>query len=134
MPYISQVAVGKLEKVNVFGNDYETTDGTGVRDYIHVTDLAKGHVAALQHIKPGTEVYNIGTGKGVSVLELIAAFSEACGKKIPYKISPRRPGDIASCYASADKAERQLGWKAEKTIDNACLDSWRWQSQNPNGF
>jgi UDP-glucose 4-epimerase len=134
MPYISQVAVGKLEKVNVFGNDYETTDGTGVRDYIHVTDLAKGHVAALRHIKPGTEVYNIGTGKGVSVLELIAAFSEACGKKIPYKISPRRPGDVASCYASADKAERQLGWKAEKTIDNACLDSWRWQSQNPNGF
>jgi len=134
MPYISQVAIGKLEKVNVFGNDYDTPDGTGVRDYIHVVDLAKGHVAAIAHIKPGVNTYNLGSGKGVSVLELIEAFSKASGKNIPYQISPRRAGDIAACYATAQKAEVELGWKAEKTIDEACSDSWRWQSQNPNGY
>ena len=134
MPYVAQVAIGKLEKVNVFGNDYDTPDGTGVRDYIHVVDLARGHVAALRHIKPGVNVYNLGTGKGVSVLELIAAFSKAVGKEIPYQIGPRRAGDTASCYASADKAKAELDWSAEKSIDEACADSWRWQSQNPNGY
>ena len=134
LPYISQVAIGKLEKVNVFGDDYETPDGTGVRDYIHVVDLARGHVAALNHMKSGFEAYNLGTGVGVSVLELISAFGKACGKNIPYSITDRRAGDIASCYASSQKAEQELGWKAEKTIDDACADSWRWQSQNPNGY
>ena len=134
LPYITQVAVGKLEKVNVYGNDYDTPDGTGVRDYIHVVDLAKGHVAALQHITAGTLTYNLGTGCGVSVLELISAFSKAAGKEIPYQIAPRRPGDVASCYATADKAAKELDWKAEKTIHEACADSWRWQSQNPNGY
>jgi UDP-glucose 4-epimerase len=134
MPYISQVAVGKLEKVGVFGNDYDTPDGTGVRDYIHVVDLAKGHVAALKHISPGVATYNLGTGKGVSVLELISAFSKATGKDIPYQILPRREGDIASCYATSEKASKELGWFAEKTIEDACEDSWRWQSQNPNGY
>lgn len=134
MPYIARVAVGKLPNVNVFGNDYDTPDGTGVRDYIHVVDLARGHVSALSHIKPGVETYNLGTGKGTSVLELIKAFSKACGKEIPYNIAKRRPGDIASCYASADKAAKELGWRAEKTIEEACADSWRWQSTNPNGY
>ena len=134
LPYISQVAVGKREKVSVFGGDWNTPDGTGVRDYIHVVDLAKGHVAALQHSQPGAEAYNLSTGKGVSVLELIAAFSKASGKEIPYEIAARRPGDIAACYASPAKANEKLGWTTEKTIDEACEDSWRWQSQNPNGF
>lgn len=134
LPYVSQVAVGKLEKVSVFGDDYDTADGTGVRDYIHVVDLAKGHVAALQHSKTGVETYNLCTGRGVSVLELIAAFSKAAGKEIPYQIAPRRPGDVASCYATAEKANQQIGWTAEKSIEEACEDSWRWQSQNPNGF
>ena len=134
LPYISQVAIGKLEKVNVFGDDYETPDGTGVRDYIHVVDLARGHVAALNHMKPGFETYNLGTGIGVSVLELISAFSKASGKEIPYEICARRPGDIAACYASSEKANRELGWKAEKTINEACADSWRWQSKNHNGY
>ncbi len=134
LPYIAQVAVGKLQKVNVFGNDYDTTDGTGVRDYIHVVDLAKGHVAALKHSQPGVSTYNLGTGRGVSVLELITAFGKAAGKDIPYQIVPRRPGDVASCYATADKANKELGWTAEKTIDQACEDSWRWQSNNPNGY
>lgn len=134
MPYIAQVAVGKLEMVNVFGNDYDTTDGTGVRDYIHVVDLAKGHVAALRHIRPGINIYNLGTGKGVSVLELIEAFKKASGREIPYQIGPRRNGDIASCYASADKAKNELGWQAEKTVQDGCVDSWRWQSMNPNGY
>lgn len=134
MPYIAQVAVGKLEKINIFGNDYDTPDGTGVRDYIHVVDLAKGHVAALQHTKPGATVYNLGTGKGTSVLELIAAFSKACNKELQYQIVGRRDGDIASCYASADKAKTELDWIAIKTIDEACVDSWRWQSNNPNGY
>lgn len=134
LPYVSQVAVGKLEKVSVFGDDYDTVDGTGVRDYIHVVDLAKGHVAALKHSKTGVETYNLCTGKGVSVLELIAAFSQAAGKDIPYQIAPRRAGDIASCYATAEKANQQIGWAAEKSIEEACEDSWRWQSNNPNGF
>lgn len=134
LPYISQVAVGKLEKVNVFGNDYETPDGTGVRDYIHVVDLAKGHVSALNNIKPGISIYNLGTGNGVSVLDLISAFSKASNKKIPYQISVRRPGDVAACYASCDKANRELNWSATKTINEACVDSWRWQSKNPNGY
>lgn len=134
LPYVSQVAVGKLDKVSIFGDDYDTPDGTGVRDYIHVVDLAKGHVSALAHSKPGVEVYNLCTGKGVSVLELITAFGKAAGKEIPYEIVERRPGDIASCYASPEKANEELGWFAEKTIEEACEDSWRWQSQNPNGF
>jgi len=134
LPYISQVAIGKLEKVNVFGNDYDTPDGTGVRDYIHVVDLAKGHVASLKQIKIGVSTYNLGTGKGVSVLELITAFSKASGKEIPFQIVPRRVGDIASCYASSEKANKELGWSAEKTINEACVDAWRWQSQNPNGY
>jgi UDP-glucose 4-epimerase len=134
MPYISQVAVGKLEKVGVFGNDYDTPDGTGVRDYIHVVDLARGHVAALKHISPGVATYNLGTGKGASVLELISAFRKATGKDIPYQILPRREGDVASCYATSEKANKELGWIAEKTIEDACVDSWHWQSKNPNGY
>lgn len=134
MPYISQVAIGKLKEVGVFGNDYQTIDGTGVRDYIHVVDLAKGHVAAIKNITAGISTYNLGTGQGVSVLELITAFSKACGKKIPYQIMPRRPGDIDSCYASSEKANKELNWMAEKTINQACEDYWRWQIQNPNGY
>jgi len=134
MPYVAQVAVGKLDKVGVFGDDYDTIDGTGVRDYIHVVDLAKGHLAALEHMKPGCAIYNLGTGQGVSVLQAIKAFSEACGHDVPYEIKPRRPGDVASCYASADKAERELGWKAELSFAQACADAWRWQSQNPEGY
>lgn len=133
-PYVSQVAIGKLEKVNIFGNDYDTPDGTGVRDYIHVVDLAKGHVAAIDHSIPGVATYNLGTGKGVSVLELIAAYSQASGKNIPYQIVDRRSGDIATCYADPKKANDELGWFAEKTIQEACEDSWRWQSQNPDGY
>lgn len=134
LPYISQVAVGRLEKVSVFGDDYNTPDGTGVRDYIHVVDLAKGHVAALQESQPGVEVYNLCTGKGTSVLELIDAFSRASKKNIPYEIASRREGDVASCYASPAKANSRLGWAAERSIYEACQDSWRWQSQNPNGY
>lgn len=134
LPYISQVAVGKLNTVKVFGNDYDTPDGTGIRDYIHVVDLAKGHVAALNHLKPGVSTYNLCTGKGVSVLELITAFGKAAEKEIPYEIAPRRPGDIAACYASPKKANLELDWFAGKTIDQACEDSWRWQSKNPTGY
>lgn len=134
LPYVSQVAVGKLEKVSIYGNDYNTPDGTGVRDYIHVVDLASGHVAALDHIKPGVSIYNLGTGIGISVLELIDAFSKASGKNIPYQFAPRRPGDIDSCYATAEKAHKELGWTTTKSIEQACADSWRWQSQNPNGY
>ena len=134
LPYVSQVAVGKLPEVGVFGDDYDTPDGTGVRDYIHVVDLAKGHVAALKSAKNGVSVYNLGTGQGTSVLELINAFSKAAGKPIPYAIKPRRPGDIASCYASGNKALSELGWKTELTINDACRDSWRWQSGNPDGY
>ena len=139
MPYISQVAVGKLAKLNIFGNDYPTADGTGVRDYIHVTDLAKGHVDALryaeqQEVPVGFMPINLGTGKGSSVLELVAAFSEVTGKDVPYQFTARRAGDIASCYASADKAKEVLGWEALHTIADMCTDTWRWQSMNPNGY
>ena len=134
LPYVAQVAVGKLQSVGVFGDNYDTPDGTGVRDYIHVVDLARGHVAALQHMKAGANVYNLGTGSGTSVLEIIKAFSKACGRDLPYEIKPRRAGDIAACYADCSKAERELDWRAELSIEQACADSWRWQSQNPNGF
>ncbi len=136
MPYISQVAVGKLEKLKVYGDDYDTPDGTGVRDYIHVVDLAVGHVKAVDYIltDPGLEVINLGTGRGYSVLDMVKAYEKACGKKIPYEICPRREGDIAMCYADATKAERLLGWKAKRGLDEMCADAWRWQSQNPNGY
>ena len=135
MPYITQVAVGKLEKLHVFGKDYDTPDGTGVRDYIHVMDLARGHAAALQAIEAGgVEVFNLGAGRGYSVLEIVAAFEAASGVKIPYVVDPRRPGDIAVCYADPAKAERALGWRAEKDIADMCRDSWNWQKNNPNGY
>ena len=136
MPYITQVAIGKLPKLNVFGNDYDTPDGTGIRDYIHVTDLAKGHVKAIEHIgeEEGVRVYNLGTGRGYSVLEVVHAFEDACGKKVPYEIAPRRAGDIATCYADPSKAKRELGWEAVNGIEEMCKDSWKWQSNNPNGF
>lgn len=134
LPYVSQVAIGRLPEVGVFGDDYDTPDGTGVRDYIHVVDLAKGHIKALEKSMAGFSVYNLGTGQGVSVLELIRAFGEASGKDIPYSIKPRRPGDIATCYADPTKAHQELGWQAEYSIEQACQDSWRWQSQNPDGF
>jgi UDP-glucose 4-epimerase len=134
LPFISQVAVGKLEKVRVFGDNYDTPDGTGVRDYIHVVDLARGHVAALDHLHSGINVYNLGTGRGVSVLEVIKAFEKAASKKIPCEIVGRRPGDIASCYANCSKANKELGWRAEKTFEDACADTWRWQVQNPSGY
>ena len=154
MPYISQVAVGKLEKLSIFGNDYSTVDGTGVRDFIHVTDLAQGHVAALNYLQQhaglknissdkdsldknssvGFLPINLGTGKGTSVLELVTAFSEVSGQDIPYQFSARRAGDIASCYASADKANELLGWEAKLSITEMCQDTWRWQSMNPNGY
>lgn len=136
MPYITQVAVGKLKELGVFGNDYDTPDGTGVRDYIHVVDLAKGHVKALKKIeeKAGLKVYNLGTGIGYSVLDIVKNFEEATGVKIPYVIKDRRAGDIATCYSSAEKAEKELGWKAEFGIKEMCADSWKWQSNNPNGY
>jgi len=137
VPFIAQVAVGRREHLSIFGDDYKTVDGTGVRDYIHVVDLALGHVAALKRAAEncGCTVYNLGSGKGSSVKEVVAAFSKACGKPIPTKIAPRRPGDIAECYADASKAERELGgWKCKYTIDEACADGWRWQSNNPKGF
>ena len=136
MPYISQVAIGKLEKLGVFGNDYNTHDGTGVRDYIHVVDLAIGHVKAINYIftNPGLDVINLGTGTGYSVLDMVKAFSKACGKEIPYEIKPRRAGDIDMCYADPSKALKVLGWKAERGLDEMCEDTWRWQSQNPNGY
>ena len=136
MPYITQVAVGKREKLSVFGSDYDTVDGTGVRDYIHVVDLAKGHIKALEkHSKINKiEAYNLGAGKGYSVLQLVEAFEKANGVKIPYAISERRAGDVATCYADSSKAKEQLGWEAEKTIEDMCKDSWNWQSKNPNGY
>lgn len=136
MPYITQVAVGKLEKLHVFGNDYDTPDGTGVRDYIHVVDLAKGHVAALKAIKEncGLGIYNLGTGKGYSVLEIVKAFEDVNGVKIPYVIDPRRPGDIGTCYSAPGKAMECLGWKAQFGIKEMCRDSWNWQKNNPNGY
>jgi UDP-glucose 4-epimerase len=127
MPYVAQVAKGKLEKLRVFGNDYETVDGTGVRDYIHVMDLAQGHVDALDHLAPGVHIYNLGTGRGTSVLELVHAFEEANGLKVPFEIVPRRAGDIASCYADASKAEQELGWKASRGIVEMCRDSWNFE-------
>ena len=136
-PYIAQVAVGKRDHVNVFGNDYPTKDGTGVRDYIHVMDLAEGHVAALKKFEEGNcglQVYNLGTGVGYSVLDVIASYSKAVGRDIPYVITDRRPGDIAECYADSTKAYEELGWKAVKTLDDMCADSMRWQTQNPNGY
>ncbi len=136
MPYVAQVAVGKLERVGVFGNDYETPDGTGVRDYIHVVDLAKGHVNAIEKILtgPGLKIYNLGTGVGYSVLDMIHAFSKACGKELPYEIMPRRAGDIAMCYADPALAKAELGWEATKNLEDMCADTWRWQSGNPNGY
>ncbi len=144
MPFISQVAVGKLEKLSIFGNDYATVDGTGVRDYIHVTDLAAGHVAALDYLQQQTSVtperslgflpINLGSGKGSSVLELVNAFTEVTGQKVPYRFAPRRAGDIASCYASASRAKALLNWQAKLSITDMCADTWRWQSLNPNGY
>ena len=136
MPYITQVAEGKREFLSVYGNDYDTIDGTGVRDYIHVVDLAKGHLKALQKIEKenDTFVYNLGTGTGYSVLQVVEAFEKASGVKVPYKIVDRRPGDLATCYSDPSKAERELGWKAEKGIDEMCADSYRWQHNNPNGY
>ncbi len=134
-PYIAKVAVGELKEVGVFGNDYPTPDGTGVRDYIHVVDLAKGHVAAIEKLKKsGVFTYNLGTGVGYSVLDVIHAFEKACGRKLPYSIKPRRAGDIAACYADSGKALRELGWKAELGIDDMCASLWKWQSMNPNGY
>ena len=136
VPYIAKVAVGKLEKVHVFGNDYPTPDGTGVRDYIHVVDLARGHVAAIKKLeqKPGLFICNLGTGHGYSVLDVINAFSKACGKEIPYVIDPRRPGDIAECWCDPSKAKRGLGWEAQYGIEEMCAHSWNWQSHNPDGY
>ncbi|MBR5337513.1 MAG: UDP-glucose 4-epimerase GalE [Lachnospiraceae bacterium] len=137
LPYVAQVAIGRHEFVRVFGNDYDTPDGTGVRDYIHVVDLAKGHVCALKKIEKtesGVLIYNLGTGNGYSVLEVVKAFSKACGKDLPYKIMDRRAGDIATCYADPAKAKAELGWEAEYDIDRMCADSWRWQSMNPQGY
>lgn len=137
MPYLTQVAVGKLECLSVFGNDYDTHDGTGVRDYIHVVDLADGHVKAVKNIlegNKGVQIFNLGTGKGYSVLDVINGFEKATGVKINYKIVDRRPGDIATCYSDPSKAKEVLGWEAKRDIEEMCEDSWRWQSQNPNGF
>ncbi len=137
MPFVAQVAVGRREKLSVFGDDYDTPDGTGVRDYIHVDDLAAGHVAALDRISTGTDpmsIWNLGTGQGVSVLQVIKAFERASGRPIPFQIAPRRAGDIAASYADPSRANAELGWRAAKTIDDMCADTWRWQSQNPEGF
>lgn len=136
MPYISQVAVGKRDYVHVFGNDYNTPDGTGVRDYIHVVDLAVGHIKALEKIKNhvGVVTYNLGTGHGYSVLDMIKAFSKACGKELSYKIEARRAGDIDACYANPEKAEKELGFVAKRTLEDMCKDTWNWQSKNPNGY
>lgn len=136
MPYITQVAVGKLQELQVFGNDYPTVDGTGVRDYIHVVDLANGHLKALEKVMSsnGVEAYNLGTGTGYSVLEIVSAFEKASGVKVPYKIVDRRPGDVAVCYADPTKARDELGWTAERGIEEMCRDSWRWQEKNPDGY
>ena len=136
VPYIAQVAIGKLKELSVFGDDYDTPDGTGVRDYIHVCDLARGHVNAIRKFadNEGVSIYNLGTGHGYSVLQVVKAFSKACGKEIPYVIKPRRDGDIATCYCDPSKAARELGWKAEYGIEEMCRDSWNWQQKNPNGF
>ena len=136
MPYVMQVAVGKLAELQVFGDDYDTADGTGVRDYIHVVDLARGHVAALRKLAddPGVHTWNLGTGNGTSVLEIVAAASRAVGHDIPYKVVGRRPGDLATSFADPTKAQDDLGWRAERTIDNMVHDHWNWQSANPDGY
>jgi len=136
MPFISQVAIGKREKLSVFGNDYHTPDGTGVRDYIHVVDLAKGHLKALEKLQQsrGLFTYNLGTGKGYSVLDMVKAFEKASGKEVPYEIVARREGDIATCYAGTALAKKELNWQADFGIEEMTQDTWRWQSQNPNGF
>ena len=135
MPFVAQVASGKLACINVFGNDYDTPDGTGVRDYIHVVDLALGHIAAIENCNDsGVHIYNLGTGRGYSVLEMIHAFEKACGKTLPYKICERRPGDIASCYAAPDKAKKELHWEATHGIEEMCASQWKWQSGNPRGY
>jgi UDP-glucose 4-epimerase len=136
MPYIAQVAVGRLERLEVFGDDYDTSDGTGVRDYIHVLDLADGHLAALDAItdRGGCHAWNLGTGRGNSVLEVVDAFRRASGREVPYVIAPRRPGDVAASYADPTKAERDLGWSANRGLDEMCADAWRWQQQNPEGY
>ena len=136
LPYVAQVAIGKLPEINVFGDDYDTPDGTGVRDYIHVVDLARGHVKAIERFakKDGVFVCNLGTGHGYSVLDVIHAFEKACGKELPYVIRERRPGDIATCYSSPAKAEKELGWTAEFDLEDMCRDSWNWQQKNPNGY
>ncbi len=136
MPFIAQVAVGKRSELAVFGNDYSTPDGTGVRDYIHVVDLALGHIKAIEKLKtnPGVVIYNLGTGKGYSVLEMVQAFEKVSGRKVPYKIVARRPGDIAACYADPNKAKRELDWEAGMKIEEMCRDAWNWQSKNPNGY
>lgn len=136
MPYIAQVAVGRLPRLRVFGDDYPTPDGTGVRDYIHVVDLADGHLAALRyaHGRRGMHVFNLGTGRGNSVLEMLAAFGRACGRELPYEVVPRRPGDVAACWADPTRAEQTLGWRAARTLDQMCADAWRWQSMNPGGY
>ena len=136
LPYVAQVAVGRLPRLSVYGNDYPTRDGTGVRDYIHVVDLAIGHLKAIDKLaaKPGLAIYNLGTGKGYSVLDVVKAFEKASGRKVPYAIVPRRPGDVAECWADPSKALKELGWKAERDLRAMCEDAWRWQSQNPNGF
>ncbi|MGI9279931.1 MAG: UDP-glucose 4-epimerase GalE [Endozoicomonas sp.] len=136
MPYVSQVAIGKLEKLRVFGDDYPTVDGTGVRDYIHVVDLSIGHVRAIEKLRTtkGVHTWNLGVGKGYSVLEMVAAFEQASGKGVPYEVTPRRSGDIAACYANPEKALKELGWKAERGLEEMVTDAWRWQSDNPNGY
>lgn len=136
MPYVAQVAVGRLPELSVFGGDYPTLDGTGVRDYIHVVDLAKGHLKAIEKLRgnPGVVIYNLGTGRGYSVLEMVKAFEQASGHHVPYRIVDRRPGDIAVCYADPTKAKQELGWQAERGIKEMCQDGWRWQSGNPNGY
>ena len=136
LPYVAQVASGKRECIHVFGNDYDTPDGTGIRDYIHVVDLAKGHVKAIEGMEtlPGVQIFNLGTGNGYSVLDIIKAFSAACGRDLPYVIDPRRPGDVAQCYSDPAKAREVLGWTAEYDIEDMCRDAWNWQSKNPNGY
>ena len=137
MPYITQVAIGKRPYLSVYGDDYDTPDGTGIRDYIHVVDLADGHVKAVKNIlegDKGVQIFNLGTGKGYSVLDIVKAFSKAYGKELPYKIAPRRPGDLAVCYSDPTKAKEVLGWEAKRGIDDMCRDSWNWQSKNPNGY
>ncbi len=136
LPYVAQVAIGKLPELGVFGDDYDTPDGTGVRDYIHVVDLADGHVKAIKAIEknPGVKVYNLGTGNGYSVLQIVEAFGKACGKPVPYAIKPRRPGDISTCYSDATLAKEELGWEAQYGIDEMCADLWKWQTMNPNGY